>query len=167
MKKKDIILIVGVVLVLVLAMFTMGGTKANKIEGPVALSGEEVGLIKIDYLAYASKIENAENFIVIIERTGCSYCEMYMPIVEAAANELSIPVYYIDTADLSSDEYTELGNSNNYLKREKWGTPTTLLLSGNIVVDSIGGYVEQDEFTSFIKKNIILEKPEEETTTLE
>ena len=157
MKKKDIILIAGVVLVVLIAIFAMEGTRAQKIELPIALSGEETGLLKIDYSTYESKIENNDNFIIIIERTGCSYCEMYMPIVESVANSLAVPVYYIDTADLSQDEFNKLGESNTYLKRNQWGTPTTLLMSGSSVLNSIGGYVEEDEFTSFINDNIILE----------
>jgi len=164
MKKKDIILIAGVVLIMVIALFAVGGTEAKMVDGPVALSGDEVGSIKISYSDYASKIENDENFIIVIERTGCGYCEMYMPIVDEVANELTIPVYYIDTADLTSDELVELENSNNYLRREQWGTPTTLIMSGSSVLADIGGYVEKDTFVDFIEENVILE---EETTNQE
>jgi len=160
MKKKDILLILGVVLIVIIAIFAIGGTEAKIIELPVALSGDEVGSIKIDYSTYESKINNNENFIIVIERTGCSYCEMYMPVIEEASNELSIPVYYIDTADLSSEEFTSLSNSNTYLKREKWGTPTTLLMSGSTVLADIGGYVEKESFVSFVKNNVILEENE-------
>lgn len=161
MKTKDIILIVGSILVIVIAFFATQGTKADKIELPLVLSGEEVGLIKTDYPTYKSKVENNENFIIVIERTGCSYCQMYLPILEDATKELSIPVYYIDTAELSQEEYSELTTTNKYLKRNKWGTPTTLLMSGNNIVDSISGYVEKDEFISqIIKENIKLSQDE-------
>ena len=158
MKKKDILLIVGVILVVVVAIFAVGNTNAQPIELPIALSGEDKGLIKVDYSTYEAKINNNEKFIIIIERTGCSYCEMYLPIVEDAAKELAIPVYYIDTAELSQDEFNSLSESNSYLKRNQWGTPTTLLLSGKVVLDSIGGYVEKEEFTDFINENVILEE---------
>lgn len=162
MKKKDIILIVGVILIVVLAFFVTGGTNAQPVvELPLALSGDEVGSIKIDYSTYKSKVENGENFIIVIERTGCSFCEMYMPVLDNVTNELSIPVYYIDTADLTEDEYYDLNDSNSYLKRNQWGTPTTLLMSGNVVVDSISGYVEKDAFVSeIIDGNIILDQEE-------
>lgn len=161
MKKKDIALIAGVVLMVVVTFFAMQNTSAQKIELPLALSGEEKVLTKIDYSSYVEKINNNDNFIIIIERTGCGYCEMYMPIVEEATKELAIPVYYIDTADLTSDELTDLGVSNSYLKRNQWGTPTTLLMSGSSVVDSISGYVEKEEFVKFINENIIIENVEE------
>lgn len=157
MKKKDIVLIVGAVfLVLVAFLATRETYSIPQVELPLALSSDEVGLINVSYDEYEAKIENGENFIIVIERTGCSYCEMYMPVLEDATSELQIPVYYIDTADLTEEEYNALGESNTYLKREKWGTPTTLLMSGNMVADSIGGYVEKDEFVDFIEKNIIL-----------
>lgn len=154
MKKQDIILIAGAVLVFIIAIFALGKTNANPI-GPLALSGEEKELTEINYSTYEEKIANGDNFIVIIERTECSYCIKYMPVVEEATKELAIPVYYINTDNLSQDEYTSLNNSNSYLKRNQWGTPTTLLLSGNKVIDSISGYVEKEKFVEFINKNVI------------
>lgn len=156
MKKKDIILIVGVVLIIAIALFATKGTHAANTSLPLRLSGEEKGLIKIDYLTYESKISNNENFIIIIERTGCGYCEKYMPITEEVANELGLPIYYIDTADLSTEDFGKLSESNRYLKTRKWGTPTTLLMSGSTVLDSIGEYVEKDEVVKFINKDILL-----------
>ena len=165
MNKKDIALIIGVILIILVSIFAIGGN-GPKVELPLVLSGEDTGTIKIDYPSYKAKVENKENFLVVIERTGCSYCEMYMPILENATQELSIPVYYIDTAELTEEEYNELETTNSYLKRNNWGTPTTLLMSGNIVVDSISGYVEQEEFIEqIIDKNIKLSQ--EENTDVE
>lgn len=162
MKKKDICLIMGALLIVIIAFFAFGETYSKpQIELPLALSGTDTGLVKIDYNSYESKIQNEENFIVIIERTGCGYCESYMPIVETVANDLSIPVYYIDIADLTEEEYYALEDSNTYLKRENWGTPTTLLMSGKTVVDSIGQYVEEYEFREFINEDIILNNQED------
>ena len=161
MKKQDIMLIAGLVIIFLISIFALQGTKANKVELPLALTGSEKELTKIDYTTYEEKINNGENFLIIIERKGCGYCEKYMPIVTEVASEKEIPIYYIDTADLSSEEFTKLENSNLYLKREQWGTPTTLLLSGNSVAASLGGYVEKDEFVEFIEKNIKLENASE------
>lgn len=162
MKKQDIILLAGVVLILVITVLVMNTTKAIKVELPLALTGEETELTKIDYSTYEEKIKNGDNFIIIIERTGCGYCEMYMPIVEDVAKEYAIPIYYMDIADLSNEESVKLNESNTYLKRSKWGTPTTLLMSGEVVADTISQYVEKDKFVEFIKKNIILDKEKEE-----
>lgn len=156
MKKTDFILIGVVVLIIVAAIFSTKGTIAEEeINYPLTLAGE-AGLHQITYNDYEEKVENGDAFIVIIERAGCSYCVQYMPIVEEVANEKKIPIYYIDTDTLSQDEYTELSTTNNYLKRNDWGTPTTLFMLGSRVIDSIGGYVDKDSVLSFIDGRVVM-----------
>ena len=156
MKKTDFILIGVVMLIIVTAMFFTKGTIAEEeINYPLTLAGE-AGLHQITYNDYEEKVENGDAFIVIIERAGCSYCVQYMPIVEEVANEKKIPIYYIDTDTLSQDEYTELSTTNNYLKRNDWGTPTTLFMLGSRVIDSIGGYVDKDSVLSFIDGRVVM-----------
>lgn len=155
MKKTDYILI-GLVLVIVIgAMFSTKGTKAQEeIEFPLKLSGE-VGSNQISYSDYKEMVDNNENFIVIIERSGCGYCQMYMPIVSEVANEKKIAITYIDTDTLTQEEYNALSTENSYLKRNRWGTPTTLFMQGSRVIDYIDGYVEKDSFVSFLDGRVI------------
>lgn len=156
MKKSDFVLIAVVLLVVVLSMFSSKGTKANEdIEYPLELVGE-YGLHQITYNQYKSFVDNDDVFIVVIERAGCGYCIQYMPIVEEVAKEKKIPVYYIDTDTLSSEEFDELGRTNNYLKKNKWGTPTTLFMLGDRVLESISGYVDKDEFLKFIDGKVVI-----------
>lgn len=156
MKKSDFILIGVVILIVVVAMFSSKGTIAEEeINYPLTLAGE-AGLHQITYSDYEEKVENGDAFIVIIERAGCSYCVQYMPIVEEVAKEKKIPIYYIDTDTLTNDEYTDLSTTNNYLKRNEWGTPTTLFMLGSRVLDTIGGYVDKDSVLSFIDGKVVM-----------
>ena len=156
MKKSDFILIGVVILIVVVAMFSTKGTIAQEeVNYPLTLTGE-AGLHQITYNDYEEKVENGDAFIVIIERAGCGYCVQYMPIVEDVANEKKIPIFYIDTDTLSQEEYTELSTTNNYLKRNDWGTPTTLFMLGDRVLDSIGGYVEKDSVLAFIDGKVVV-----------
>ena len=153
-KQKDLILILLVVVLLVVALFvTMKKTPKLDIELPITLQGE-VGFTEITYSEYEEKMNAKEPFLVVIVRDGCGYCEMYEPIVEEVANE-----YYINMTNLNNDEYTALGTSNSYFKKNqgKWGTPTTLFMYGNSVIDSIPGYVDKDEFVKFVKENFKVE----------
>jgi len=156
MKKTDFILIGAVLLIVVLAIFSSKGTKAmEEVNYPLALYGEK-GLNQISYSDYKKLVADKEAFILIIERAGCGYCQMYMPLVEEVTKEKKISVVYIDTDTLTQDEYTELNNTNSYLKRHEWGTPTTLFMLGDRVLDSIGGYVEKEKFESFIDGKVVL-----------
>ena len=79
---------------------------------------------------------------------------MYEPIVEEVAKEYNVPVNYLNLANLSGEEQTKLNKSNSYLRTKQWGTPTTLFMYKDKVIDSIGQYVDKDELVSFIKENI-------------
>lgn len=153
--KGDLILIGGVILVILISLLTFN-VKAEKIEVPVTLEGNS-GINEITYAEYEEKIASGKPFLLMIVNDGCSYCEMFIPIMTEAATEYSVPVYSLNLALLSSDEYNLLANSNSYLKNNDWGTPTTLLLQGKTVVDSISGYTEKENVVSFFEKNIVLD----------
>ena len=155
MKKTDFILI-GLVLVLVIVgIFSTRGTVAEEeIEFPLQLTGK-VGLNEITYDEYEEMVNNGDAFVVVIERTGCSYCQMYMPIMEEVADEQKIAVTYINTDNLTEDEFNKLSNNNKYLKKNQWGTPTTLFMLGDRIVDSIGGYVEKASIEAFFKDRVV------------
>ena len=156
MKKSDLILIGVVLLIVVVAMFSSkGNEELEEVEYPLTLAGE-AGLHQITYDQYTTMVDNGDAFIVVIERAGCTYCIQYMPIVREVANEKKIPLYYIDTDTLSQDEYTSLSTTNSYLKRNNWGTPTTLFMLGNRVLDAIGGYVEKDSVLKFLDGRVVM-----------
>lgn len=156
MKKSDFILIGLVLVIIVVAIFSTRGTKAeDEIEYPLTLTGE-VGLNQITYSDYKKMVEDGDAFVVVIERAGCGYCQMYMPILEEYVKEKQIAVTYIDTDTLTEDEFNELSTTNKYLKKNNWGTPTTLFMLGDRVIDAIGGYVEKDSIDSFFKDRVVM-----------
>ncbi len=157
-KQKDIILILLVVVLLVVGLVLTSPKKEKlDIELPVALSGE-TGFTEITYDQYKEKVNNNELFLVVIVRDGCGYCEMYEPVVEEVATEYNLPFYYINLTNITDEEKEELSSTNKYLKKNKWGTPTTLFMYGENIVDSISGYVEKDTFVDFVKENFKVEE---------
>ena len=160
-KQKDIILVLLVIVLLIVAVIVTSPKKEKlDIELPVALAGE-AGFTEITYEQYKEKVASKDPFLVIIVKDGCGYCEMYEPIVEEVANENSLPIYFINLTNLSADDKEELATTNKYLKRNNWGTPTTLFMYGEDIVDSISGYVEKDTFVDFVKENFKVENDEE------
>lgn len=155
-KTSDIILIGAVLLIVVVGVFSSKGTKAlEEVNYPLTLAGEP-GVKQVTYQEYETLVNDGSAFIIVIERASCGYCQMYMPILEDVAKEKKIPILYIDTDTLSSEDFNSLSTKNQYLKRNDWGTPTTLLMLGERVLDSIGGYVEKDTVIDFIKDKVVL-----------
>lgn len=153
-RQKDLILVLLVVVLLVIAIFvTVNKTPELDIELPIAVEGEP-GFTEITYAEYEAKMEEEKPFLLVLVQDGCGYCDMYKPVVKEVSDEYNIPIYYINLTNLSLEDNTALSNSNSYLKKNKWGTPTTLFMYGDVVVDSLGGYKDKDIFVSFVKENI-------------
>ena len=53
---------------------------------------------------------------------------------------------------------SSLSESNSYLKRNQWGTPTTLVLVGENVVDSLEGETDEEALLEFFEENIVVEE---------
>ena len=155
MKKTDFILIGVVLILIVVGIVSSRGTEAlEEIKFPLELSGE-VGLHEVTYDEYEKMVNDGNAFIVVIERTGCGYCQKYMPLLEEVANEKKIAITYINTDNLSEEEMNKLSTTNKYLKRNEWGTPTTLFMLGDRIVDSISGYVEKESIEAFVKDRVV------------
>lgn len=155
MKKSDFILIGLLLIIVVVALVSTKGTEKINIEYPVTLYGD-AGMHQVDYEGYRELVDSNEPFIFVIERKECGYCQMYMPILEEVVNEKKIPIYYIDTEAVDSEDIIKLEKENKYLKKHSdWGTPTTLFMKGESILDSIGGYVEKDSFLSFLDDKVI------------
>lgn len=161
MKKKDICLIAGLIIVIVLGCFIMKGEKSQPTyKLPLTLSGEK-GLTLLSYKEYQDKIDNKESFVVILSRESCSHCQNFLPVAKSFAEESGVPMYYIDTDTFTQDEWGTFEKSNSFLKKNNgnWGTPTTVVLAGNEAVDYIEGETTAEELQTLYDK--YFEKNEE------
>lgn len=156
-KQRDIVLVLLVAVLLVVVLVLTGEKKPKlDIEFPIALEGK-AGFSEITYSEYEEKLNTEAPFIVVIVQDGCGHCDNYKPVLKEVAKEYNLPISYINLSNLSNEDYVALGNSNSYLKKGGWGTPTTLFMYGNTVVDLIGGAVEKDEFVEFAKEYFLIE----------
>ena len=154
LKKSDIVLILAVIIIIIVGAFVMKRTPIEKnYELPLVLSGE-AGLKKLTYAEYQEKVDNDESFVFIVERTSCSHCQNFMPVAEEFAKEEGVPMYYIDTDEMSEEDWGKLPKSNTFFKKQKdnWGTPTVIVLAGNEAVSYIEGETTKDELKKLYKE---------------
>ena len=147
MKKSDIFLILGLVVVIVLGCFLMKGEKyVPDYKLPLKLEGEP-GLHQLTYAEFQKKVDNDDGFVFIIERASCSYCVEFMPKAEKFAKDFGVPLYYVDTDTFSDEDWTNFEKSITFFKRvgDGWGTPTTLVLAGEEEVAAVEGATEATE----------------------
>lgn len=139
--KKKIFILVIVCLVILVGAFI-----ADRILGKSYLN-------EIEYDEIIEKIENKEDFVLLISQTTCSHCANYKPKLKDVANEYKLNVYYIDVDLLEEEEYNNL---NSYLSFKTAGTPVTLfLLNGEekTVANRIKGDSSKDKIIKKLKSN--------------
>lgn len=147
LKKSDLFLIVGLVIVVILGSFLMKGEKEEpSYQLPLTLEGE-AGLHLLSYSDYQQKIDNKESFVVVLSRESCSHCANFMPVAKQFAEDKKLPMYYVDTDTFTEEDWNKFETSNTFLKKNSgnWGTPTTIVLAGNEAVDYIEGETTADK----------------------
>lgn len=110
---------------------------------------EEVGAIKITFKEFKSKVGSQEDFVLAVVRATCGACTTYTPKLETIANKHKIPIYILDTADITNDELKELLD-----KYKTYSTPTTLVFYRGIeqTNNSIVGNISNEEIEKELKK---------------
>lgn len=154
MKTKDYVLIGVVALFLVLSFFLtnnnkkeVGGTFAELLARTEIKEG--INTLEYNYFEALTKA-GKENTIVYLGSSSCGWCTKFKPILEEVVNENKLKVIYIDLGKVSQTEYNNIQSAvgNNFS-----GTPTTLIMNGNKVIDALGGYTEKENVEAFFKTN--------------
>ena len=121
-------------------------------EGASIPESEQKDLTEISVSKFIKLKKASEKSLVIITREGCSWCERYLPIMKNIAYLYKdLTIYNIDLAKLSDDESTDLMTSDDFFTEEDWGTPLTLVVQNNKIVDTINGFTSKDLTIEFLK----------------
>ena len=80
-------------------------------------------LIELNKKELQEKIDNKDNFILVISREGCSHCAEYIPILKNVLEKDKVTAYIVDIAKFSKEDKTYLNSIANVS-----GTPTTLFI---------------------------------------
>jgi len=80
-------------------------------------------LIEIKYDEVIKKIENKEDFILVISKTDCVYCNDYKPKLERVAKEYKIEMFYVQVDLMDAVEREKFSEYINYD-----GTPETIFI---------------------------------------
>ena len=143
--KKNIIIIISIILLLAI-ITSLIINKQSK--------GE---FIKLNYKEIKEKLNNKEDFILVISRTTCSHCLEYKPKVQEISINYNIKTYYIDI-----DEETKTNKEKLLEELDLDGsTPITLFIKNGkeaSLMDRINGNqskqktIEKFKKMGFIKK---------------
>lgn len=115
-------------------------------------------------------MDSEDPVVVYIGRATCSYCTMFLPMMEEGQEEFDFTTKYVDLDGFDSDEnyqemIDEINNMTDYFN-EKNGldgenkyesifgyTPTVVVLQSGKIKDVWIGYNEYSEYKTFLESN--------------
>ena len=130
---------------------------------------KENQLIKEDsklYLNYVTLDEYKDLFnsdtpeVVVLATSYCKFCLAEHPVLIDVAQQTGAKINYIylDYLFESQEQYDEFLSSLSWFsENSNFGTPTTLIIKNNEVLDALSGYREKQDIIDFYRKNGIIE----------
>lgn len=120
----------------------------------------------IKYAEFQELQSSKEPVVVVIGQATCENCTLARPILSNLANAYNIPIYYITLDYISSEDrinlVTDLENmefsDESFVKDGKLGTPTTLIIKDNKIVNHIVGLSNIPGYTELFKETGVVKE---------
>lgn len=112
---------------------------------------EESNLVELTFDELTKKVENKEDFILVIESDQCSACAIYMPTMEEVVKNYNVKVNYINIHDLTDEQSAKLAT---YVYTNS--TPLTVYFKEGVASDThnrIVGAANYDAIVESFTKN--------------
>lgn len=125
-----------------------------------AVYSEEAYLTFIDYDEYEDLIEESGKQIVVIGQTSCSHCIAIKPALNSVAEEYNLKINYLNLTEMTEYESNDLSESlkdleysdPDFVESGSFGTPLTLIIENDKIVDYISGSRTKSQLVREFKK---------------
>ena len=153
-KKSDIFKIVGVVIgvVALFALVFFSSTLRGK--------GEKLEPIVVDTTVseYFNLKKGTEKVVILFASPDCPWCVKYKPIINKVSSDYELPIYYVNTANMTKDEFNQVLTDSPHMTSEGGlRTPLTLIVGNNEEIASLEGKQDYEEVVKFFKDNGVIE----------
>ena len=138
--------LVLVVLVSILAI----GAVFLKVANDNKKNDEKSNVVAIKFSELKKKIEDKDDFVLVITQEGCSHCQNYAPIMKRVSNKYNIKIYDLNLTALNDEERKELITIANVS-----GTPTTIFFKDGeetSTLNRISGEASESKLVEKLKK---------------
>lgn len=108
------------------------------------------GIVELNLTQVQEKLNNKENFILVVSKTTCTYCQSYLPKLDKIAKNEKFIAYYIEIDKLSDQERESFDHLFSYIS----GTPTTLFIEEGeetITANRLNGNVNEEKIKTKLR----------------
>ncbi len=97
----------------------------------------------LDYKDFTKLFTTSKRSILVVTKTGCSYCENYLPNLKQALANLGLNAYEINMSNLNTKE-----NLGDYIV--VYGTPITYIIENGNVIHTYSGLTDTKTIEAFL-----------------
>lgn len=108
-------------------------------------------LQEISYNTFFKKMQKKDDFVLIVSKTNCQYCEMYLPKMKTIVKDYKLKVYYVEVDKFTAGESDSFSEYIDYYG----STPTTVFIKDGkeeSKLNRINGNVKSDKIIEKLKK---------------
>ena len=128
----------------------------SETETTADVGGESV-IEEVDGAEFKALMNGSKKIVLYVMQDGCSYCEMFTPIINKVARENNIDVKYINLANMTTaEDQADFYGAHDYFG-SGIGTPTTVVAQNGGIFGMIPGYVEEAAVIDFFEKHGYIE----------
>lgn len=118
---------------------------------------------------YIKKVNSKDYTVAVFGATSCSFCNLYLPVINEIAGEYNLDIYYFDEDTYDPLEYEEIMDLNYEIPAKCTTTglsttmkagfpkPMTIITKKGEFVDCIRGYVVKEEVLNKLQEYKIVE----------
>lgn len=126
---------------------------------------------------YLDLVKSKKYTVAVIGYAGCSYCNLYLPVINKVAKENDLSIYYFDSDNYDETEFQKVinldfeipakCNTKGEVKTMTQGfaKPMTLITNNGRLVDCIKGYVKEEVLIDTLSKYKLVKKGSTENGT--
>ena len=97
----------------------------------------------LDYKNFTNLFKTSKRSILVVTKTGCAYCEAFLPNLKEALTDLGLNAYEVNISNLKNNE-----NVGDYIAL--YGTPTTYIIENGNVTHTFNGLTDTKTITAFL-----------------
>ena len=167
MKNKEIIFVIGIILVSLIIIYTLGKSdnniknESNEAQSILEKAEHESKKVKekeqkdfkmINLATYLEYYTSDEDILVLLARPTCHYCQIAEPILKNLAYKYDIEINYLNTDDFTEEDNNNLMASDEFFS-SGYGTPILLYIKNNSIIDKVDGLTNSDGYIEFLRTN--------------
>ena len=115
------------------------------------------------YKEFMKIVDSKTVSMIVFGRNSCSWCNKFKPVYNDAAAKYKIDIYYLDSDNFNSSEYSKIINSGITIPAKctdtntatplssGFGTPLTLFTKNGKSIDCISGYTNAEGLDNNLK----------------